>query len=443
MPILFFVLTCLDASLPLYYNFKNNMVMVIYLKNISIWQYLFKYIETLVVLVFLYLFIYNPPFAFFPLTPLKVFYIFLLPCFFLNKRIMRLFFSFFSVEFLLLVVIVSYSVGIEFLNGVSENVFWSANLFMLLENFFFAFVFAYYLDKKYGKNADVLFLIITIIAAAITLYLILNPNLNLNVKQTILVLDDVALNFQFRCFGIASSLTFAYAIVQGIAIALCLERIKSALVCSILFVLLCISIMFNARIGFVPIIFILFYLIFVEKRGGKVLKILLIFSIFILFFMSTESSLDYEQTIKWATSFFQEISDTILGNDSDMGTTNMDVLFNDMIVLPDTFTEWIFGTGRSIYSSSIQNSDIGYFIQLNYGGFVYCLFFILLVISLFFKTLKYRIEEKWFSYLFIVTIIICSYKGLFLITNSGFRTLMLLYFIYFLQTKSVRQLQEC
>lgn len=415
--------------------------MIVRFKTIDIRQFLSNFVRISFLITFLYLYIYNPPFAFLPLTVSKLFYIFLFPCFALNKQLRQLFFRFFSFEFFILLVIVFYSFGIELLNGVSGNVFWGANLFMLFENFFFTFVIAYYLNEYYKKDADVLLLVVAVIAAFITLYLILNPSLNLQVKQSVLNSDEVSLRLQFRCFGIADSLTFAYAIVQGIAVVLCLEKVKNVLVCSVLFLLLCISVIFNARIGFIPILFILFYMIFIEKRGGKVLKILLVFSIFILFFLGTDSSLDYEQTIAWATSFFQEIIDTLSDKDSGMEATNMDTLLNDMVVLPDTLMGWIWGTGENIFSSPIHNSDIGYFIQLNYGGLIYCSFFVLLVFSLFFKLQQCKIEEKWFLYLFIVIILVCSYKGLFLITNSGFRMLMLLYFLYFLRTKSVRQLQ--
>lgn len=402
---------------------------------------LFKFVRISFLTFFLYLYIYNPPFAFLPLTISKLSYAFFLPYLVLNKQLQQQFLRLFTFEFFILSIIILYSLGIEFMNGMSGSVFWGANLFMLFENFFFAFIIANYLNKNYAQNADILLFAVTVIAASITFFLILNPTLNFYIKQSVLKLDDVAVKLEFRCFGIADSFTFAYAIVQGIAVALCLEKIRNILVCSILFILLCISVMFNARIGFVPIIFILFYMIFMERKGRKVLQIFFFFSILILFFLGTDLVGDYEQTIDWAISFFQEISDVILSDDVGMESTNMDTLLNDMVVLPDTFMGWIWGTGENIFSSPIRNSDIGYFIQLNYGGLTYCFFFALLVFSLFLKIQRYRIEEKWFPYLFIVVILACSYKGLFLITNSGFRILMILYFLYFLRARTVRQLQ--
>lgn len=394
--------------------------------------FLWKKIMLLLLLISLYIYIYNPPFAFLPLSASKFLYIFLFPYFILNKQIRRKFFWLFTFEFFILLVIIVYSLGTCILNAVSDRTFFYVGIFILFEHFFFAFSIAYFLNKYYKGSIDTILLTVTTLASLITLFLIMNPELNFLVKQFVLLPDETALKMDFRCFGVSESLTFAYAIVQGIAASLCLEKCKNTPLMIILFALYLISITFNARIGFMPILFLLFYMAFFEKRFSRMLKTFAILGGLIIIFLSTDMAADYEKTIEWAGDFFEEILGTLSGN-KDMTSANMDVLLNDMIVLPNSAGDWLFGTGENVFSSSIRNSDIGYLIQLNFGGLFYILLFCLLIGSLCYKYLKYVRTDRWFIFLFITSILVCSYKGLLLSSNAGFKMLMLLYFIYFIR----------
>lgn len=95
-----------------------------------------------------------------------------------------------------------------------------------------------------------------------------------------------------------------------------------------------------------------------------------------------------------------ETSNVVLGTSFDVQSSNIEILQN-MIVYPSDLGEWIFGKGESIFGISGQNSDIGYIIQLNYGGIIYCIllafFFFLIVYRLF----KMGIKKEW--YFFVVT----------------------------------------
>ena len=399
----------------------------------NIMKFIFRLVKSFLVVVILYLYIYNPPFTFLPISASKLLYIILLPYFLFNRQISKTYFTFFSKETLLLGFIISYSFIVELLNSIPNRVYSYANLYMLFENFFFAFSIAYFLFKHYKNSIDNVLLTVTGIAALITLYLIINPEINLIVRQFVLQTDDVALKMMHRSFGISDSLTFAYAIVQGIAAAICFTKIKNIFWSSLLFLLYLVSAAFNARIGMLPIFAILFYMLFVEKKYSKVLGSITCLLVLLLFFLNTKLAVDYEDTLEWITDFFTEISSLIMGTET-ASNSNMDILLNDMVVLPRTFGEWILGSGIDLYTSPVRNSDVGYFIQLNYGGLFYILLFALLVLFLFHKLLKYKVPEKWFTFLFIVVILTCSYKGLFLVTNPGFRMLMLLYFCYFLRT---------
>lgn len=405
--------------------------MIIHLKKIDIGCFLFKLVKISFLIFFLYLYIYNPPFAFLPLGASKLLYLFLFPYFIFNKQLLKKNLGLFTFELFILVVIIVYSFGISALNGISDRTFFYVGIFMLFEHFFFAFSIAYFLNKYYKEKVETILLIVTTIASLITVYLILNPELNLFVKQFVLLPDETALKLDFRCFGISESLTFTYAIVQGIAASLCLKKCKNTFLMLLLFILYIISIIFNARIGLVPILILLFYVVFIEKQYSRVLTIFLVIGIFVIVFLSTDLAYNYEETIDWAAGFFREIFAVFSGNE-DIDSANMDVLLNDMIVLPDSIETWIFGTGENIYRSSIRNSDIGYIIQLNFGGIFYILLFFLLIASLCHKYIKYVGTERWFAYFFVMSILLCSFKGLLLSSNSGFKMLMLLYFVYFI-----------
>src|SRR5690606_21520152 len=90
-----------------------------------------------------------------------------------------------------------------------------------------------------------------------------------------------------------------------------------------------------------------------------------------------------------------------------------------------------FGTGVSVFGGSeLGNSDIGYIIQLTYGGVV-------LIISLFSLILYMSIRlfsvlgwHHWYSWFFPLSIAILNFKGFVFAMTPGGRVLILLYLFY-------------
>ena len=378
----------------------------------------------------LYSYIFNPPFVFLPVGISKIMYVLALP-FFLVPVVRRKYISNFSIVTLLLLLYIFYSLFIHIIYS-SKASYALINIFILFESFFTAYIIAYYLVKYYKDKADKMVLWTTIVASIITFVLIINPSLNVFVRDTLLVearegLQDV---FAFRAFGIADDLLFTYSIALSVGLCLCMQYAQKQKKYYILVIFFLIGIFFNARIGMVPIAIYIMYLVFVEHKFSLLLKLLLVVVVAVVIFLCTNISEGYMTTIEWIADGFIEIFNLFSGEQGDKAST-FDYL-SVMLIVPETLVGLLFGTGEDIFLGR-YNSDIGYILQLNYGGIVYIFFFMLIVFSLFRKLrLNNRARNKWFNIVFISTILICNIKGYFFYTCSGMRMLMLLFFVYIL-----------
>ena len=108
---------------------------------------------------------------------------------------------------------------------------------------------------------------------------------------------------------------------------------------------------------------------------------------------------------------------------TNMSSSNVFVTLQDMILFPNSLEEWIFGTGQFIYTKS----DIGFILQLYYGG----LFYLLLLLINYFITIK-LIDNKYLFVCSIIMLLIANYKGVYLEYNDGFKviTFIAMYFAY-------------
>src|SRR5690606_20287970 len=97
------------------------------------------------------------------------------------------------------------------------------------------------------------------IASLFTFILIAFPDINLFVKQNVVASDDTTVFAYARNFGISEGLTFAYGTVQGLIFAITLYYARVNWTYYLLVPFLFLSILFNARIGFVPVIFAIFF----------------------------------------------------------------------------------------------------------------------------------------------------------------------------------------
>ena len=106
-----------------------------------------------------------------------------------------------------------------------------------------------------------------------------------------------------------------------------------------------------------------------------------------------------------------------------------------MWVLPETISEWIVGKGKHIYTEYQNSSDVGFILQLNYGGIIYLILLLNLIISIFSNI--NRKEHNRILLFFIITVIISNLKGEFIINSSGFRVLSIFTLYLISNTTSV------
>ncbi|WP_188049986.1 hypothetical protein [Flavobacterium sp. GP15] len=375
-------------------------------------------------IILLYLFIYNPPFKVVSSSVVEIMVVPAMLYIILSWRWYSLI-KIFKVEFFLFGLIIFFSFVREL--GLSESVFFRANVLLLLEAIIIpCALINFYSTIKLGNNLFKEIILVGVIAAFITLAMIFSPELNASIKANFKS-TDFDDSVAFRSFGLSEGLTFSYGVVQGLVFALVFyySRVNSKYL--LLLPLLLISIFFNARSGLIPVVFILAYFSIVEFNFKFIGLSFLVGLILYFFLFVTDIFADYRETIEWAFDFFVQISDFLSGDANQSDTNTFATLFGDMAVFPQNASEWIFGSGENIFSSKSGNSDIGYIIQLNYGGVIYIFLFILLVSFLLWRISFICKKNKWFILLISFTIIIGNVKGLFISVTPNFRLVMLMY----------------
>ena len=208
-----------------------------------------------IILIFiLYLYIYNPVFKFIGIGSIKLFWI---PCilYLILKKNTLKYLGIFKLEFFFMILLIFYVLLVTLMNnGNAYNVGYSHFLF-IIECIIIPIglsVFFKDLILKIGINKS--FIVTGFIASLISISLLIIPDLNLFVRQNIIVDDldsvDMGVLQYIRGFTISGESTFGYGIIQGLIFGICLfESKKSAKYLIPLFPLI-ISIMLNARVGF-------------------------------------------------------------------------------------------------------------------------------------------------------------------------------------------------
>lgn len=378
-----------------------------------------------------YLYVFNPPFLQLPISPSKILYAILLPIFFLKYK--RAFLREYMPEVKVFFAIILYSFAVKILTS-SEAIYAQTNLFLFVESLFNAFTLACLLFRFFEDNVERVFLWCSVVAAFVSVFLILSPGTNEFVRNSLLIPEREldADFFAFRSFGVSESMLFTYPVSLGVASCLCIEFAKERSLYYLLLPFLLIAIIFNARIGFVPVLVYLGYRIIIARDFSFIFRFagLLLIGFLILDYSGILD--EYEATITWLMDGFTEIVNLMSGKEGDK-LGNFDVL-RTMIIIPETLMGIIFGVGRDVYLSSgnVGNSDIGYILQLNYGGIIYIMLLLIFIFIVYRRLRWFNTRQKWFNYVFIGTVLLCNVKGYFITTNSGMRTLMLLAFVFLL-----------
>lgn len=403
--------------------------------------------------VVLYFFIFQPPFfnkIYYVLVELVVFVFFAAYKFNFFLKYINLF----KFEVFASVLIVFLSLFRDFFSG--DVVYSDRFLVWFFQCILFPSFFIYYFyfiknksDYHNGKFLDIYigYLFLTFfVASLITILLFFIPEFDSFYKG--IQVDSYydiyeGFKFRYRAYGMSENLTFTYGYVLGIFAGYSIVKMKYNFLYTILFISFVFGVSVNARIGFLPIIISIVFVVgefffknvfskfkfsfkgFVFFSLISALVCLLMFC-FLFDFFSVESSLVFFDKFKWSFMFFEELLSLFIGGKSN----TIDILLNDFIIIPDSFNDFIFGTGESIYLLDKGNSDIGYVLQLNYAGFILLFLIFFLTFILVLRLYIFFGFSDFFFYIFTFSIFFLNFKGFLFAATPGARFLFLSYMFY-------------
>lgn len=387
-----------------------------------------KYIYLILVI---YFYIYNPIFqrlGFGSIKPL----LFLSVLYFLNTKRNIQILSHYKIEILFTLIIILYSI-LTMIWGSDNSGLISAYLHLIwfMEGFIIP-LFVFYIFKiqiiKFKVNN--LLVLVGSIAALISFILILNPELNSYVRNTLIkdTLDNKNEDWTFRGFSVAESSSYGYGIVQALIFGIALFNIHKNKIFVLSLVILTVSIFFNARTGILIQFASILFFVFFYKIGflKKYFIISLSVLIGVLLFNYTSILVEHEKTTDWGLDFFTQLTFFISGQEHDGAFSS---LLGEMIFLPEKFSHIIFGEGRDVFYDNVKNSDVGFIVQVFKGGVVY-LILLLLFLGYFFNNFHKSNNDVKILFFFLTVLIIANMKGNALfVPNSFFRVITLYYVI--------------
>ena len=383
----------------------------------------------------LYIFLYNPPLR--VLRGVNLAYVLTIVAFFVmlrNFTSLKRFFATFRYEILifsavlLFVIVRSAGIGqnliiIRHLLGVSK--------FLVLIPFmlYFARKMGMYSEKELIRSL----LIVSAIAGCFSMLCAYYPDFDNYVRNQLMNYeeDDYGMRATYRAFGIASALTGYYGYIQGTLAAVGLLYIKQNKWFILFLPIVYFSALVNARTG--VLISIWGIAVFMMSRNSK--YVYPVAGLLIFLVVSPTSFMKFfnlnENTVAWILDFQDQLGDM---EDARILKT----LFQNMMVLPETTSEWIIGKGLSVFRMEYgeAHSDVGWFIQLCYGGIIYLIILYSIIVYM-----SIRLASKHyflFMYFLVGTFAIINTKSSFYPGNGAFSLLLFLYCIYILKSTYVK-----
>lgn len=383
--------------------------------------------QNIIITGLLYLYIFQPPIIskyLFLFSEILIFFVF--------QSIHRWkpfteFYRSFNVECNILIIIIAYSLFRDLIGG--EMVYSDRMLYFTFQGFFFS---SFIIGELKHKNIEKYLLFTGIFASFISITMMVSPNINSLISNYMAEeLENYAhFKVRYRGYGFSENITFTYSYILGICAGICLLKTKYNIIYTVPFLTCLIGVAFNARIGFIPIILTICYSIFIRKEYKSYIKFIigiLIVGYCVYYIWEEQIEIYREASWMWISSFFYEISNQIFGTKFDTYGSTIDSLGDSFIIWPEGLFNWIFGSGKSLFRESHgKNSDIGYILQLNYGG---VLFLSLIIFFMAYTIIRCwrRYKNTWFTIIYTISILALNYKGFFFAGTPGARFIYLLY----------------
>ena len=233
---------------------------------------------------------------------------------------------------------------------------------------------------------------------------------------------------KFRGFGLGSGMTSFYPFCIGMIIVFSFIYGKNEKWFKWIIIFALIACLVNARTGvLVAIVGILIHYMF-SKQYLNFIIITVIGIIGYVYIYDILSLFLSEESVDWIGVFINQMEAMASGDTSEGG---LDYFTQDMAITPDSTMGWIYGYGISPFGGATINgkyyfSDMGFVIQLFYGGIIYCTLLYLLVLRVCIRL--WGMRQKTFSIFLFVTFLIINFKGRFVFATPGFALSLLLYY---------------
>lgn len=394
-----------------------------------------KFLNNVLLIFVLYIYLYNPYLQVLGTGAIKLIWLMAL-VYFTFKPTRLLTVLKFKVEFAFIFLILGYTALISFLHSGANTAIPYNYLIFIVDCLIVPIAITAFFKKSLDiQDIDNKLIVTGLIAAVISVFLVVNPEVNTYIRDNIILdeldtADSVGYLKYIRGFTIAESSTFGYGVIQGLVFSLILHQRKVNYYYLVGLLPIVVSIMFNARVGFMVIL--IGGLMSVKRiRISVVATALVIYFFASVYFVKSEFYADNEASIEWALSFFTESLEFLTGDTSGNTTdkTTYDAL-NTSFFFPESLTGLVFGEARITMG---YGSDVGYINQIFSGGLV-----LLVLLLLFLAFLAYRFYSihgsMYLLIIFFVSLLVVNFKGPALFTSLSFFRLIMLYYILVVTT---------
>lgn len=401
---------------------------------------LLRNIQKILLVLFLYIYLYNPIFLFLGIGSIKPLLIIAILYAIIDKRVFNLLLQF-KYEVIFTFILIIYTL-LATLRGDMEIIMVPYQHFIwFMESIFLPVVFVIWFRAVFSRyNWEKWIVIAGFIASLISLTLILNPEWNEFVRSSLL---DVSLSDDdmswFRGFGLAEGLAGSYGVIQGIILGMCLYMVRRHAMYVVPVLPLLISIAFNARTGFAAVIIALILLIAARRLSIQLVAAVFGIALIIVCILNSESEFIYNnyKTLEWVMTSFIQTGDFLSGNST--GNTTLDTLLIRSIFYPENAMGLLFGEGIIPYFH-LNHSDVGYINELMFGGIVYLLLLLSFLAYMYMRVCKKNVI-KFYSLFFVFTLLIFNVKSTCLFIPGGVFRLFSLYYVLIITNRSLREFQ--
>jgi len=385
---------------------------------------------SILLIIVLYLFIYNPiprwPGVGFGLFLTILAFIYSLVRFDVYKRYTRYYseelkLSLFMIPYVLVIILLN---GESYIHVVPELVSW-----ILFSTCIPVFLIRVLIVKQKGFIFWDAILLVGFIASLFSCVALFVPSFNDFLRAIQLELEggETENQLDFRFYGLAINLSSGYGYVQGLLASLSLLLLdRRHLRYAVYFITLTLSVLVNARTGIFPIVITVIYLIgksIVKFKIGQFIKVLIgSFAAIYLVVLIINLLPNVKEFID---DFFDQLFMMFLAEDSNLGNS----AYVDRFKLPGTIDGLIFGEGYSLYGldDKWEASDIGFVNQIFTGGLVFAGSLLLYEIIVYMKIMK-RSKEYVFSTIFFLSMLVFNYKGMNFYAGGAYIKLYMLYY---------------